>query len=96
MDGQLAGGLYGLALGRVFFGESMFHRTSNASKLAFILLVHLLKEWRYALIDCQVYTAHLQSFGAREIPRREFARLLEEHGEKSPAESAWRSVALKA
>lgn len=93
MDGQLAGGLYGLALGRVFFGESMFHRVSNASKLAFILLVHLLKAWGYALIDCQVYTAHLQSFGARDIPRREFARLLEGHGEESPVEGAWRSVA---
>jgi leucyl/phenylalanyl-tRNA--protein transferase len=89
MDGHLTGGLYGVALGRVFLGESMFHRVSNASKLAFVLLVHLLREWNYALIDCQVHTQHLQSLGAREIPRRDFAALLDRYCAERPGEGAW-------
>lgn len=89
MNGRLAGGLYGVALGRVFFGESMFHRVSNASKLAFVLLVHLLHEWNYALIDCQVYTAHLQSLGAREIARSDFSFLLECFCAEAPGSEAW-------
>lgn len=92
MDGQLAGGLYGVALGRVFFGESMFHRVSNASKLAFVLLAHCLREWNYALIDCQVHTAHLQSLGARETTRGEFARLLDAYCEEMPGVAAWKPV----
>ncbi len=71
-NGALAGGLYGLAIGRVFFGESMFHRVSNASKAAFVALVSQLREWDFALVDCQVVTRHLLSFGARTISRREF------------------------
>ena len=96
MDGRLAGGLYGVALGRVFFGESMFHRVSNASKLAFVLMVHLLREWNYALIDCQVHTAHLQTLGAREIAREEFARLLDVYGDESACEVAWRPLTREA
>jgi len=78
MDGKLAGGLYGVALGRAFFGESMFSRTTNASKIAFVHLVKQLARWRFGIIDCQMKTAHLASFGAREIPRRQFTRTVEE------------------
>jgi len=74
--GELGGGLYGVVLGRVFFGESMFALRSDASKVAFVHLVQLLKQWRFALIDCQEPTAHLKRFGAREIPRNDFLRLL--------------------
>jgi leucyl/phenylalanyl-tRNA--protein transferase len=78
---QLVGGLYGVALGRVFFGESMFARQTDASKVAFVTLVELLRLAGYALIDCQVETRHLDSLGARNIPRREFVRLLDEYVE---------------
>ena len=75
-EGKLVGGLYGIDLGHVFCGESMFSRESNTSKLAFIRLAQKLEKENYRLIDCQVYTAHLASLGAREIPRRDFTRLL--------------------
>lgn len=68
----LVGGLYGVAIGRIFFGESMFARVSDASKVAFATLVHQLRQWEFRMIDCQMPTAHLASFGAREIPRGEF------------------------
>ncbi len=71
-DGQLAGGLYGISLGRCFFGESMFARASNASKVAFYHLVQYLKTHHFDLIDCQVTTEHLLRLGAREIPRVQF------------------------
>jgi leucyl/phenylalanyl-tRNA--protein transferase len=71
-EGELAGGLYGVALGRVFYGESMFARRTDASKAAFVHLVELLLQWKFSLIDCQVTTSHLRRFGAREIPRHEF------------------------
>lgn len=76
-DGRLVGGLYGVALGRAFFGESMFSRVSNASKVAFVHLVRQLAAWDFALIDCQVHTRHLASLGAVEVPRHEFIRQLE-------------------
>ncbi|MGV3591975.1 MAG: leucyl/phenylalanyl-tRNA--protein transferase [Gammaproteobacteria bacterium] len=69
---KLVGGLYGIAMGEVFFGESMFSRVSNASKLAFVHLVRHLATGGYRLIDCQVASPHLESLGARNIPRREF------------------------
>ena len=72
----LVGGLYGIAINRVFFGESMFSRESDASKIAFSYLVQQLNAWGIELIDCQVYTAHLESLGAQEITRDEFVRLL--------------------
>jgi len=78
-EGELAGGLYGVALGGVFFGESMFAGRSNASKVAFVKLVELLKQWGYRMIDCQVTTEHLVRFGAREIPRTEFLKLLKKY-----------------
>jgi leucyl/phenylalanyl-tRNA--protein transferase len=77
-EGELVGGLYGVSLGRAFFGESMFSAIPNASKTALITLVPHLKEWRFDLIDCQVETAHLAGLGARLIPRREFCVLLKE------------------
>lgn len=71
-DGKLVGGLYGVRMGSIFFGESMFSHVSNASKFAFIKYVQLLKSENVQLIDCQVYTSHLESLGARMIPRAEF------------------------
>jgi len=78
IDGELAGGLYGVALGRVFYGESMFARAADASKIALVRLVRQLECWGYGMIDCQVRTAHLASLGAREIPRADFMRKLAE------------------
>lgn len=75
-DGQLAGGLYGIRMGKVFFGESMFSHQSNASKFAFIQYVQQLQSEGTRLIDCQVYTAHLESLGARMIERSDFLEQL--------------------
>ena len=71
-QGELAGGLYGVSLGKCFFGESMFARKNNASKVGLVTLVHLLQKWSFHLIDCQVTTHHLVRLGAREIPRKQF------------------------
>ncbi len=76
LNGELVGGLYGLRIGRMFFGESMFSRCSNASKYAFISYVQQLKSEGVELIDCQVYTSHLESLGARMIPRTEFLKMV--------------------
>jgi leucyl/phenylalanyl-tRNA--protein transferase len=76
IGGELKGGLYGVALGGVFFGESMFYSAPNASKIAFVHLVRQLERWRFGLIDCQMATRHLASFGARQISRHEFMRKL--------------------
>lgn len=76
-EGKLVGGLYGIDLGHVFCGESMFSKTSNASKYAFIHLARDLEEQDYKFIDCQVYNRHLESLGAEEIPRKEFLELLQ-------------------
>jgi leucyl/phenylalanyl-tRNA---protein transferase len=75
-DGELAGGLYGVSLGKVFFGESMFSKASNASKACLITLVEHLAKRGFELIDSQVYTRHLETLGAREIPRSEYLALL--------------------
>jgi len=75
---ELVGGLYGIALGRMFYGESMFSRATDASKIAFVHLARQLERWGFGMIDCQMKTAHLASLGAREIPREEFARRLAE------------------
>jgi leucyl/phenylalanyl-tRNA--protein transferase len=75
--GELVGGLYGIALGRIFFGESMFARASNASKFGFIQLVLRLRQIGYQLIDCQQETAHIATLGARPIERQEFTQRLE-------------------
>ncbi len=77
IDGTLAGGLYGVAIGRAFFGESMFTRVPDASKIALVHLVRHLEREGFGIIDCQMRTAHLARFGAREIPRREFVAHVE-------------------
>ncbi len=90
IGGELAGGLYGVAIGGVFFGESMFTRAPDASKIALAHLVHQLRRWGYGIIDCQMNTSHLARFGAREIPRAAFSRQVAElvnYPQPSPA--AW-------
>ena len=86
---ELAGGLYGIALGRVFFGESMFYRQRDASKVAFAHLIQALLHWRYQLINCQVRTEHLLSLGAEEINRSRFQRLLRKWCQSQPSKNAW-------
>lgn len=88
-EGKLAGGLYGVSLGGCFFGESMFTRISNASKVAFVALVEHLKQLNFNLIDCQVTTTHLLSFGAREIPRAQFLKELEKSLESPTIKNKW-------
>lgn len=78
IDGELAGGLYGVAIGRMFYGESMFTRARDASKIALVHLVRQLERWGFGMVDCQMYTQHLESMGARELPRTAFIRRLRE------------------
>ena len=88
-DGDtLVGGLYGLAMGRLFFGESMFSRADNASKVGFATLVEHLQQAGFVLIDCQMHTGHLQSLGARTISRAEFAEYLHNHLD-TPNTATW-------
>ncbi len=89
-QGQLVGGLYGIAMGELFFGESMFSRATDASKVGFVTLVERLREWGFALIDCQMPTRHLESFGARSIPRAAFAEALAMHLDL-PSAADWRA-----
>ncbi|HEX9392463.1 MAG TPA: leucyl/phenylalanyl-tRNA--protein transferase [Usitatibacteraceae bacterium] len=91
-NGELVGGLYGIALGRMFYGESMFARVTDASKVALVALVDKLKRDGFALIDCQQETRHLASFGARPIARKEFTRRLQElvvFNTAMPPTSSW-------
>ncbi len=90
IDGELAGGLYGVALGRVFYGESMFTHAPDASKIALAHLVRQLTQWQFGMIDCQMNTAHLARFGAREIPRSEFSRHLTEWVNYPSSAAVWR------
>ena len=90
IDGALAGGLYGVAMGRVFFGESMFTRCTDGSKIAFVYLVAQLARWGVPLIDCQLRTDHLESLGARAIPRRDFARRVARLVQQTPIPVPWR------
>ena len=78
IDGELAGGLYGVSIGRMFYGESMFSLKTDASKIALACLTSQLKRWNFGMIDCQMNTPHLASLGAREIPRKEFLMRLQE------------------
>lgn len=87
-DGELVGGLYGLAMGQLFFGESMFSRADNASKVGFAALVEHLKTWGFVLIDCQMPTQHLHSFGARAIARADFSDYLKCHLDQ-PSGADW-------
>jgi len=78
MKGELVGGLYGVAIGKIFFGESMFSRRTDGSKIAFAHMSRQLERWGFGMIDCQMYTSHLASLGAREIPRAEFIARLQD------------------
>ena len=91
-DDELVGGLYGIALGRVFFGESMFARATNASKFGFITLVRDLERRGYELIDCQQQTAHLARLGARAITRDRFLEILTENRERRDEVGAWTAL----
>ena len=86
---ELVGGLYGIGLGRVFFGESMFHRAPNASKFGFITLVRRLAEAGYRVIDCQQETGHLRSLGGENVGRGRFLELLEGTGEVGLPRGVW-------
>ncbi|MFN7119058.1 MAG: leucyl/phenylalanyl-tRNA--protein transferase [Saprospiraceae bacterium] len=86
---ELVGGLYGIALGKVFFGESMFARESNASKFGFITIVKKLREFGFQLIDCQQETNHLGSLGARAIDRKEFLAILQKNQSAETLVGSW-------
>ena len=88
-DDQLAGGLYGMALGKMFFGESMFSRVTDASKIALVYLCEFLLARGFRLIDSQVHTRHLASMGAEMIPRKEFARLVAEYTAMNDKPGKW-------
>jgi leucyl/phenylalanyl-tRNA--protein transferase len=90
-DGNLVGGLYGLNLGRLFFGESMFSRATDASKVAFARLMELTRDWNFPLVDCQLENPHLMSLGARLMPRAEFVRILHQYRDQTPPD--WSSLA---
>ncbi len=85
----LAGGLYGVSLGKCFFGESMFARQDNASKVGLVTLVHLLQTWSFHLIDCQVTTRHLVRLGAREISRKQFLTELKQALKSPTRKGKW-------
>ena len=87
---ELAGGLYGVSLGRAFFGESMFSIRPDASKIAFVALVRWMQSWGVELIDCQVYTEHLARLGASQWPRREFLAALREALDHATHLGPWR------
>jgi leucyl/phenylalanyl-tRNA--protein transferase len=89
LDDQLVGGLYGVAIGNVYFGESMFSRVSDASKIAFVYLASQLKRWKFTIIDCQVYSTHLESLGAKLIPRKQFKSLLDKNNMNSAETFTW-------
>jgi len=94
MDGELAGGLYGVAIGKAFFGESMFARRTDASKIALVHSVRQLNAWGFGIIDCQMKTEHLATFGAREIPRKEFAAAIQRLVGEPPVPAPWRIEAI--
>jgi leucyl/phenylalanyl-tRNA--protein transferase len=89
IDGTLAGGLYGVALGRMFYGESMFTRVPDASKIALVHLARQLQRWQFGMIDCQMRTDHLARMGGREMPRADFVRTLGELVNYPPVPGAW-------
>lgn len=94
-DGKLVGGLYGISLGRMFFGESMFSLVSNASKVGFIHLVNALRRMGFKLVDCQIYNEHLGSMGAREIPREDFLQELKIALKTETIQGNWAAMARK-
>ncbi len=90
LGNELAGGLYGVSLGKCFFGESMFTRVSNASKVAFVALVEVLNRSSFTLVDCQVKTGHLIRFGAKEMPRSQFLNQLQKALDAPTHRGKWR------
>lgn len=90
---ELVGGLYGVSIGRMFFGESMFSKSTNASKVAFINLVQKLKDWEFGPIDCQIMNSHLESLGAIEISREDFSSLLSDKIKAAPTKKgSWENM----
>jgi leucyl/phenylalanyl-tRNA--protein transferase len=89
LNDKLVGGLYGIAIGKVFFGESMFSRVTDASKVAFVFLVQQLQRWQFSVIDCQIQSAHLDQFGAELIPRSEFTTLLSQFCNQTGRRGLW-------
>ncbi len=88
-NNELVGGLYGISIGQVFFGESMFSRKTDASKIALVYLVKQLQRWQFAFIDCQIYSSHLASLGARPISRQQFTKYLDIYCEKPTPPAPW-------
>ena len=93
-DGIIVGGLYGLSLGSMFSGESMFSKVSNASKTGFIILVKKLHSIGFTMIDCQIYTRHLASLGAKEISRKKYLRELDSCLEKNTFKGNWGTMSM--
>ncbi len=89
---ELVGGLYGIAIGQVFFGESMFSRKSNASKAALATFMQFAQLWKYQLVDCQVYSDHIASLGAKLIPRTTFSQLLDKYCPGTITQYAWQNI----
>lgn len=87
---QLVGGLYGLALGKIFFAESMFSMESNTSKVAMVALSEQLMAWQFVLVDCQVYSAHLESLGAHLIARKTFSKYLKKYCPQASSCTSWK------
>ena len=93
LKGKRVGGLYGLALGKIFFGESMFYNVPEASKVCLAHLVHLSQKYGIELIDCQAHTPHLEKMGACEIPRSKFSKLLKDLLQNSMSVVPWKELA---
>lgn len=93
-DEELVGGLYGMAIGGVFFGESMFSRVPDTSKIALVQLSRTLQTWNFKMIDCQVYTQHLASLGAQEIPRKTFCKHLKQGCRLPGHRGSWEEIPL--
>lgn len=92
IDGELKGGLYGVAVGRVFFGESMFSHATDASKIVLVELMRRLDDWGYAFMDCQVQSDHLQRMGSVPVPRADFLQMLARLCEEAVSPAAWREA----
>ena len=91
-EGKLVGGLYGIALGKIFFGESMFSQAANASKVALVYLVELLRKWDFNLIDCLVKSEHLVRLGAKEISGMEFRQRLQQYVTIDQKQGTWKNI----
>ena len=93
-ESKLAGGLYGVAIGKIFFGESMFSQMSNTSKIALVYLTEQVKKWGYQLIDCQVYSDHLYSLGAETIERSKFEAIIHHFAGKKIVYENWQPAEI--